>query len=159
MGGDGGPQLGDALARRVLVAPGHDGLCRHLGQLGRSIGVGKALAQVEGAGGHGQVGHLGEDRRREGPEPLGGTFCAAGAVTRTMVPVPYGPARIVLTVANFNLHAGVDGWGRPFDPIAVCRDAGRRRARAGGDLDQPKPAARRGRAGRADRRPRWATRS
>jgi endonuclease/exonuclease/phosphatase family metal-dependent hydrolase len=26
----------------------------------------------------------------------------------------------VLTVANFNMHAGVDGWGRPFDPIAVC---------------------------------------
>jgi hypothetical protein len=26
----------------------------------------------------------------------------------------------VLTVANFNLHAGVDGWGRPFDPVAVC---------------------------------------
>ena len=27
----------------------------------------------------------------------------------------------MLTVANFNMHAGVDGWGRPFDPIAVCR--------------------------------------
>jgi endonuclease/exonuclease/phosphatase family metal-dependent hydrolase len=26
----------------------------------------------------------------------------------------------VLTVANFNLHAGVDGWGRPFDPIEAC---------------------------------------
>jgi endonuclease/exonuclease/phosphatase family metal-dependent hydrolase len=26
----------------------------------------------------------------------------------------------VLTVANFNMHAGVDGWGRPFDPLAVC---------------------------------------
>jgi endonuclease/exonuclease/phosphatase family metal-dependent hydrolase len=26
----------------------------------------------------------------------------------------------VLTVANFNLHAGIDGWGRPFDPIAAC---------------------------------------
>jgi endonuclease/exonuclease/phosphatase family metal-dependent hydrolase len=26
----------------------------------------------------------------------------------------------VLTVANFNMHAGVDGWGRPFDAIAVC---------------------------------------
>jgi endonuclease/exonuclease/phosphatase family metal-dependent hydrolase len=30
----------------------------------------------------------------------------------------------VLTVANFNMHAGVDGWGRPFDPIAVCRELG-----------------------------------
>jgi endonuclease/exonuclease/phosphatase family metal-dependent hydrolase len=28
----------------------------------------------------------------------------------------------VLTVANFNLHAGVDGWGRPFDFVSVCRD-------------------------------------
>ena len=30
----------------------------------------------------------------------------------------------MLTVANFNLHAGVDGWGRPFDTIAVCRELG-----------------------------------
>jgi len=28
----------------------------------------------------------------------------------------------VLTVANFNMHAGVDGWGRPFDLIAPCRE-------------------------------------
>jgi endonuclease/exonuclease/phosphatase family metal-dependent hydrolase len=27
----------------------------------------------------------------------------------------------VLTVANFNMHAGVDGWGRPYDTIAACR--------------------------------------
>jgi endonuclease/exonuclease/phosphatase family metal-dependent hydrolase len=27
----------------------------------------------------------------------------------------------VLTVANFNMHAGVDGWGRPFDTLAACR--------------------------------------
>ena len=26
----------------------------------------------------------------------------------------------MLTVANFNMHAGVDGWGRPFDPVAAC---------------------------------------
>ena len=26
----------------------------------------------------------------------------------------------MLTVANFNMHAGVDGWGRPFDLVAVC---------------------------------------
>jgi endonuclease/exonuclease/phosphatase family metal-dependent hydrolase len=30
--------------------------------------------------------------------------------------------RIVLTVANFNTHAGIDGWGRPFDLLSVCRD-------------------------------------
>lgn len=30
----------------------------------------------------------------------------------------------MLTVANFNMHAGVDGWGRAFDPIAVCQSLG-----------------------------------
>jgi len=30
--------------------------------------------------------------------------------------------RRVLNVANFNTHAGVDGWGRPFDLVAACRD-------------------------------------
>jgi endonuclease/exonuclease/phosphatase family metal-dependent hydrolase len=30
----------------------------------------------------------------------------------------------VLTVANFNTHAGVDGWGRPFDLTAVCGSLG-----------------------------------
>ena len=25
-----------------------------------------------------------------------------------------------LTVATFNLHAGIDGWGRPFDVISAC---------------------------------------
>jgi endonuclease/exonuclease/phosphatase family metal-dependent hydrolase len=27
-----------------------------------------------------------------------------------------------VVVANFNVHAGVDGWGRPFDVVAACRD-------------------------------------
>jgi endonuclease/exonuclease/phosphatase family metal-dependent hydrolase len=26
-----------------------------------------------------------------------------------------------LTVASFNVHGGVDGWGRPFDVVAACR--------------------------------------
>jgi endonuclease/exonuclease/phosphatase family metal-dependent hydrolase len=30
----------------------------------------------------------------------------------------------VLTVVNFNMHAGIDGWGRPFDPIAACATFG-----------------------------------
>lgn len=29
------------------------------------------------------------------------------------------PARVL--VANFNVHAGVDGWGRPFDVVEACR--------------------------------------
>ena len=148
--GDGGPQLGHALARRVLVAPGRDGLGRHLGQLGRPVGVGKALAQVEGTGGHGQLGHLREDRRREGPEPLGedvrGSARHAHDGTGGL-----SSGRTVLTVANFNMHAGVDGWGRPFDPIAACAALRRRRPRARGVLDQRRRRARVG-AGRTDRR-------
>ena len=33
----------------------------------------------------------------------------------------YGRLRNVLTVANFNMHAGIDGWGRPYDYLAACR--------------------------------------
>jgi endonuclease/exonuclease/phosphatase family metal-dependent hydrolase len=31
------------------------------------------------------------------------------------------PGRATLSVATFNLHAGVDGWGRPFDVVGACR--------------------------------------
>jgi endonuclease/exonuclease/phosphatase family metal-dependent hydrolase len=27
----------------------------------------------------------------------------------------------VLTIANFNMHTGIDGWGRPFDYLEACR--------------------------------------
>ena len=30
-------------------------------------------------------------------------------------------SRDQLVVASFNLHAGIDGWGRPFDVVAACR--------------------------------------
>ena len=61
--------------------------------------------------------------------------------------------RIVLTVANFNLHAGVDGWGRPFDTIAVCRELGADVIALEESLDQQRSRRRRrGRASRADRR-------
>jgi endonuclease/exonuclease/phosphatase family metal-dependent hydrolase len=26
-----------------------------------------------------------------------------------------------VVVASFNLHAGVDGWGRPYDVVDACR--------------------------------------
>ena len=29
--------------------------------------------------------------------------------------------RPTLSVATFNVHAGVDGWGRPFDVVGACR--------------------------------------
>jgi endonuclease/exonuclease/phosphatase family metal-dependent hydrolase len=31
------------------------------------------------------------------------------------------PSRPSLSVATFNLHAGVDGWGRPFDVVGACQ--------------------------------------
>jgi endonuclease/exonuclease/phosphatase family metal-dependent hydrolase len=31
------------------------------------------------------------------------------------------PNRATLSVATFNVHAGVDGWGRPFDVVGACR--------------------------------------
>jgi endonuclease/exonuclease/phosphatase family metal-dependent hydrolase len=35
--------------------------------------------------------------------------------------VPSPPRSAPFVVANFNLHAGIDGWGRPFDVVAACR--------------------------------------
>lgn len=34
---------------------------------------------------------------------------------------PIPPVTANITVANFNLHAGIDGWGRPFDTVGSCR--------------------------------------
>jgi endonuclease/exonuclease/phosphatase family metal-dependent hydrolase len=42
------------------------------------------------------------------------------AATRATT-VPASPPA-TLVVANFNVHAGIDGWGRPFDVVAACRD-------------------------------------
>ena len=36
-------------------------------------------------------------------------------------PVIPDSAKPTLVVANFNVHAGIDGWGRPFDVVAACR--------------------------------------
>lgn len=41
-----------------------------------------------------------------------------------MTPAPQRddpPTPPSLVVANFNLHAGIDGWGRPYDVVAACR--------------------------------------
>ncbi len=39
-----------------------------------------------------------------------------------MTPPPPSPAGESprLRVVNFNVHAGIDGWGRPFDVVAAC---------------------------------------
>jgi endonuclease/exonuclease/phosphatase family metal-dependent hydrolase len=31
------------------------------------------------------------------------------------------PTALSFSVATFNVHAGVDGWGRPFDVVTACR--------------------------------------
>jgi len=31
------------------------------------------------------------------------------------------PRHFRFSLATFNLHAGIDGWGRPFDVVAACR--------------------------------------
>lgn len=36
-------------------------------------------------------------------------------------PVTPDAATPALVVANFNVHAGIDGWGRPFDVVGACR--------------------------------------
>jgi endonuclease/exonuclease/phosphatase family metal-dependent hydrolase len=56
--------------------------------------VGVALAIVQGALGSTDLHHADREPRAGGP-----TF----------------------SVATFNVHAGVDGWGRPFDVVAACR--------------------------------------
>jgi hypothetical protein len=58
-------QLGGADARWVLVLAAADGGDRRLGDHGRAVGVGEALAQVDRPGAGGQRRHLGEDRGAE----------------------------------------------------------------------------------------------
>ena len=35
-----------------------------------------------------------------------------------------GEGRTILTLANYNVHMGVDGWGRPFDVVGECGSLG-----------------------------------
>ncbi len=65
MAGDALAQLRDTGTGRVLVVPGSDRCDRGLGDLGRAVGVGEALSEVDRAGSYGQGGHLGEDRLAE----------------------------------------------------------------------------------------------
>src|SRR5262249_19730224 len=68
--GDRLSQLRNAGARRVLITPsGHDRVSGCPGDLARAVGVGKALAQVDRAGGDGQFRHLGENRGPQAREP------------------------------------------------------------------------------------------
>jgi len=57
------------------------------------------------------VGQLGGGHRDDGTG-------ADGALLSWRIVPTTSDAR--LSVANFNLHAGVDGWGRPFDVVAAC---------------------------------------
>ena len=65
---DGGAQLGDARAGRVLVAPARPNrLHSGFDHLRRTIGIGKTLPQIDRPSGHRQGRHFREDR---GTEPL-----------------------------------------------------------------------------------------
>ena len=61
--GDGLAKHGQPDARRVLVDAVGDRLAGRLEHLGRAVFVGKALAEVDGAGAQREGAHLGEDRR------------------------------------------------------------------------------------------------
>ena len=70
------------------------------------------------------------------------------AATRPMVPGDFGrlsSAPTVLSVANYNMHCGMDGWGRPYDYVAVIGSLDADVHHARGVLDG------RGRGGRAGR--------
>ena len=121
VGGDGRRSSGMPSLGGYWLRPGGWPRPRSRASSARTVGVGEALAEVDGSGGQRQLGHGGEDRRREGAEPF-------DELVLPLVRHPHDgtgalwSGRIVLTVANFNMHAGVDGWGRPFDTIAVCRE-------------------------------------
>ena len=66
---DRGAQLRDAGAGRVLVAPLAHRPGGGLDDLGRPVGVGEPLAEVDRAGTRRERRHLGEDRRAEAGEP------------------------------------------------------------------------------------------
>jgi endonuclease/exonuclease/phosphatase family metal-dependent hydrolase len=56
------------------------------------------------------------------PEPAAATPPAAvPASAPTPQPASSSSGDGSVVVANFNVHAGVDGWGRPFDVVAGCR--------------------------------------
>ncbi len=88
------------------------------------------------------------------PTPTSGTSCRARpttlgpALTGWTDPDDDRPA--ALTLATFNVHMGVDGWGRPFDVVGGVPAARRRRAGPAGVVD---PRRRRPRA----RPPQWPT--
>src|SRR6516165_8225611 len=48
--------------------------------------------------------------------------CSSAAATGMIVPTTTGrlsSAPIMLTVVNYNMHCGMDGWGRPYDYVAA----------------------------------------
>ena len=114
-------QLGDAVARRVLVPPFPDGGHRHLAQLFGPVGVGEALAEVDRARRRRQLGHGGEDRGGEGLQPPGQVRVPRWPPRRWYQRRCGSPivCRTVLSIANYNMHCGIDGWGRPYDYLAA----------------------------------------
>ena len=54
--------------------------------------------------------------------------CVSPCPTATIVPVASGAAYrrawTVLSIANFNMHCGMDGWGRPYDYLGAITSFG-----------------------------------
>ena len=86
--------------------------------------------------------------RGDGRRPSGATDPVDGTGPGTPGVAPTGPGgRATLRVASFNVHMGVDGWGRPFDLVAECAGARRRRPGPAGGLDPRRRVARARRPG------------
>ena len=95
-------------AGRVLVVPGPDGGDGGLGHLGRAVGVGEALAEVDRARRDGQRRHLGEDRRGEGLQ-VGAHRSAHGPGAYGEAPHSGGPAPVAQNLASWPRMAP-SGW-------------------------------------------------
>ena len=131
------------------LCPVPDGRHRDLAQLVGAVGVGEALAQVDRIGGGGQLRHGGEDRRGEGLQPTGQIRLPRWPPRRSYQCDHLrrlSSGRTVLSIANYNMHCGMDGWGRPYDYTRAIALPGRRRDRARGGVDHRR--RRRGRPGR-----------
>ena len=127
VGGDRVPQLGNARARGVLVAPPFQDRRRGRGgDLGRAVGVREALAEVDRPGRQGQRRHLGEDRRAHAGQPAVQQWSVHTAIRSRAAPPPGRASRPLLrpVLRWFTLRT----WGcRCGSRWASCRSARIRR--------------------------------
>ena len=113
-------QLGDAPARGVLVPAGPDGGNRNLAQFLGPSASGKPCPRLTApvsVASSDMVAKIvvGNGRRRR-PRSLPPATAIIGPAHQ---PAPPIVAPTVLSIANFNMHRGMDGCGRPFDYVAA----------------------------------------